>query len=67
MYIHGPGGVGKTTLLQQFALLSKELQIAASSVDARDVQPSPASFVQALQQALNLVPTEPLIETFTEL
>jgi len=63
LYIHGPGGVGKTTLLQQFGLLSKELQIAVCYVDARDVHPSPDAFVQSLQHALNLAPAEPLIET----
>lgn len=62
LYIHGPGGVGKTTLLQQYALICTQLHIATSYLDAREVQPSPDAFVQALQQAFQLPASEPLVD-----
>ena len=41
MYLHGPGGVGKTTLLQQFAGLARHAGRVVLPVDARNLQPTP--------------------------
>jgi MoxR-like ATPase len=41
LYVFGPGGVGKTTLIREFARLCKEAGIPASYVDARNLEPSP--------------------------
>lgn len=54
LYVYGPGGVGKTTLLREFASLCDEAGTPACYVDARDVEPAPASFVHALSMALGL-------------
>lgn len=54
LYIFGPGGVGKTSLLREFDYLCAQSQIPATYVDMRDVHPSPESFVKALQAAMNL-------------
>ena len=62
LYLYGPGGVGKTTLLQQFAQISRQLHIAATYMDARDIHPSPDSFLQALQQALQLSASDSPVE-----
>ncbi len=52
LHISGPGGVGKTTLLSEFARLSQEAGIPAVLVDGRDADPSPDGFLRALRQAL---------------
>jgi hypothetical protein len=52
LHISGPGGVGKTTLLSEFARLSREAGVPAVLVDGRDADPSPDGFLQALRQSI---------------
>jgi hypothetical protein len=54
LYIFGPGGVGKTTLLREFARICKEADVPASHLDARNLKPSPDSFMGAVWSALGL-------------
>jgi hypothetical protein len=54
LHIFGPGGVGKTTLLQEFALLSERYGARAIYVDARHIDLSPDAFIKALKVALGL-------------
>jgi hypothetical protein len=56
LYIFGPGGIGKTSLLREFIYLCQQHQIPATYLDARDIEPSPESFVNILQASLNLTP-----------
>ncbi|MBI4788266.1 MAG: ATP-binding protein [Chloroflexi bacterium] len=58
LYLFGPGGVGKTTLLGEFAAVSDKNQAPAISVDARNVEPSPAAFIRVLEAALGLTPPQ---------
>ncbi len=58
LYVHGPGGVGKTTLLKQYLALCEQVQVPAVYLDARNVDPSPAGFVGALQMALGVTPPQ---------
>ena len=61
LYIFGPGGVGKTTLLAEFAGLCRQAGVAAISIDGRNVEPSPEAFSHALGLAMGLDPAvEPL-------
>src|SRR5688572_17247602 len=61
LYIFGPGGIGKTSLLREFIYLCQQHQLPATYLDARDIEPSPESFVNVLQASLNLTPpTSPL-------
>lgn len=61
LYILGPGGVGKTTLLHEFMQLATAAQIAHVYLDGRNLEPSPEFFLVNLQQALGLTPpTTPL-------
>src|SRR5437762_14001773 len=61
LYLFGPGGVGKTTLLKEFAFICEQLHIPSAYVDARDVEPTPVAFIAALQEALGVdPPTSPL-------
>jgi hypothetical protein len=48
LYVHGPGGVGKTTLLDAFARQALEKGCAVVRVDGRAVEPSPDGFARAL-------------------
>lgn len=50
LYIQGPGGQGKTTLLKQFADCCKEAGITAVFLDGRNIEPHPASFREALEK-----------------
>jgi len=58
LYIFGPGGVGKTTLLGEFAAVCKRLQIPTLTIDARNVEPSPDAIFNGLRQTLGLSPSE---------
>ncbi|MBI5301634.1 MAG: AAA family ATPase [Chloroflexi bacterium] len=48
LYVCGPGGVGKTTLLREFTHLAEQAHISAHYVDARHFDPAPESFLAAL-------------------
>ena len=52
LHIYGPGGIGKTTLLREFALLCRAHDTRAVFLDARELEPSPAAFEGALSLAL---------------
>ncbi|HEX5501950.1 MAG TPA: ATP-binding protein [Thermomicrobiales bacterium] len=58
LYAFGPGGVGKTALLHEFLALCDQAGIPAHYLDARNVEPSPDSFVAALQHLFGLGPVE---------
>ncbi|GII82257.1 hypothetical protein Ssi03_02470 [Sphaerisporangium siamense] len=44
LYVHGPGGIGKTTLLRRFAHAAAAAGRPASMLDGRTWQPSPAAY-----------------------
>ena len=48
LFVHGPGGIGKTTLLHQFRLRAGSAGRALVFVDARDVDCSPEGLHAAL-------------------
>ena len=52
LHIFGPGGIGKTTLLQEFAALCQTHGAAAICIDGREIEPSPEVFEGALSQSL---------------
>ena len=52
--VFGPGGVGKTTLLQEFAALSRQHNVNVIALDARNLDASPNSLMLALQLSLGL-------------
>jgi RecA/RadA recombinase len=52
LYVYGPGGVGKTTLLQQLLRDAQDAGVQTAYLDLRNVDPTPQTFVAALQRAL---------------
>jgi hypothetical protein len=51
LYVHGPGGVGKSALLRALADLAAEAGATPVLLDGRDVDPSPERFLAALGRA----------------
>lgn len=51
LYIHGPGGQGKTTLTKHLMERCTAHDAAYISVDARDVEPHPTAFLEAVRTA----------------
>ena len=58
LYVFGPSGVGKTTLLREFAYVCEKAGVPAGYVDARNVEPSPGPFISVLGKAMGLAPDE---------
>ena len=52
LHIFGPGGVGKTTLLQEFALISERYGARSIYLDARHIDLSPDAFIKTLKISL---------------
>lgn len=54
LYIYGPGGVGKTTLLNVFTTICDERATPTIRLDGRGMEPTPDAFLHALGEALHL-------------
>jgi hypothetical protein len=59
LYVFGPGGVGKTSLLGEFQRLAREAGADCICLDGRNLEPTPASFQEGLRAVMGLGP-EPL-------
>lgn len=64
LYVFGLGGVGKTTLLWQFAQICRSTQIPVIYLDGRVVEPSSQSFLKTLQSIIQVSSTELLMQSF---
>jgi hypothetical protein len=58
LYVHGPGGVGKTALLHEYARMAAEAGRPVGQLDCRNVDVSPAGLQAALRQAMGLLAVE---------
>jgi hypothetical protein len=56
LHVYGPGGIGKTTLVQQFACLGHDAGRAVVRLDMRDVESAPAIVCAALCHATGIDP-----------
>lgn len=56
--MHGAGGMGKTTLLEQMVSHAQQAGLACIRLDGRDLEPSVHGILQALAAALGLPPTQ---------
>jgi hypothetical protein len=59
-FLHGPGGIGKTTLLAELARRAEAAGRIVVEIDARHLAASPAGWHQALRVALSAEQAEPL-------
>ena len=51
-HINGPGGVGKTTLIQEFSRIARDAGRRVMQIDGRYVEPTPAGLLLAVGQAI---------------
>ncbi|MCL4868709.1 MAG: AAA family ATPase [Anaerolineae bacterium] len=58
LHLYGPGGMGKTTLLREFARIAEEAGRPHILLDGRHLDASPVGFLTALQMALTLPPEQ---------
>lgn len=61
LHVFGPGGVGKTELLQAFSRCCASHDVPVYQLDARDVDPNPESFRSALRAAIGLDDETPIL------
>lgn len=54
LFVHGPGGIGKTSLLREFAHLAGRRSLRVLQIDGRNLEATPQFFLGALQQQLDL-------------
>lgn len=53
VHVYGPGGIGKTSLLDEVVRLADAAGAAVARVDGRDIDPLPDAFASAVHQALD--------------
>jgi hypothetical protein len=65
LYIFAPGGVGKTSLLEEFTRICEQVDIPALYMDARNIEPTSEGFLSTLRvtlarfsERLSLTPTD---------
>ncbi|GIW09435.1 MAG: hypothetical protein KatS3mg061_0492 [Dehalococcoidia bacterium] len=63
--VYGPGGVGKTAVLTEFARIAGEWGVPAARLHARDVEASPTGFLLRLRAALALGEETSRLEALT--
>jgi hypothetical protein len=63
LYVFGPGGLGKTSLLHEFVHLAQAAGCHVAYIDARNVEAAPAPFEFALRGALGFDSDAPLLDS----
>ena len=66
LYVYGPGGLGKTSLMHEFHFLAQQAGCRAAYVDGRNVEPSPQTFRLALHAALDFDPEARFFDALAE-
>lgn len=66
LHVFGPGGVGKTSLLEQFGRICEQNQIRSLYIDTRNIEPTPESFLDSLRAILGLEPTDAPLQALAD-
>ncbi|MEU3516895.1 ATP-binding protein [Streptomyces sp. NPDC006654] len=64
LFVHGPGGIGKSMLLRRFAAEAKAAGRRVLEIDGHTTQPTPEAFEREAEPALTESGTVLLIDTF---
>lgn len=64
LYLHGPGGIGKSALLRRFAQEARGAGRLVVEVDGRTVSPTPEGFTEAAAKAVAEPGAVLLVDTF---
>src|SRR3569833_1074826 len=54
LFVHGPGGIGKSVLLSRFRRMAAATDASVVVLDGRDLEPSPPGFLTRLCEALGV-------------
>jgi hypothetical protein len=60
LYLHGPGGIGKTSLLTAFAEVALSHGAAVARLDARNLAASPGAILNAMRAVVDVPATGPI-------
>jgi hypothetical protein len=63
LYLHGPGGIGKTSLLDAFTELATEHGAAVVRLDAREFAATPGAVLDAMRGVVEVPDDGPIITT----
>lgn len=66
LYVYGPGGVGKTALLGQYARLAGQAGAIPLAIDARNLEPVPEAFLASPHLALDSDPAQSPAEVMAQ-
>jgi hypothetical protein len=61
LHIHGPGGIGKSSLLERFAQLAADADAAVVWLDGRTLEPTPPAVLEVLRASLDIPPGDAAI------
>lgn len=64
LFVHGPGGVGKSALLRQFAHEAEQAGRLVVQVDGRQIDPSPTGFETEAAKTVSGPPAVLLVDSF---
>jgi hypothetical protein len=67
LFVSGPGGVGKTTLLDRFAMIGAEAGRSVVRVDSRDITPVDAALVAEIASQAGCAQAEDPLEALGEI
>ena len=66
LHVFAPGGVGKTTLMQQFLRFSERSKIPAIYIEARNIEAAPESFISTLHSLMELNESDSPLEVLAD-